>query len=68
MESRVKYLEETVSILTVSFFTLQGQLLDMIEEMNDMKEESEDESEDETIVTDESVVEEPFTEKKCFCG
>ena len=63
LKDRIKLLEETVATLTISFFILQGQLLDMREEMNYTKEDDTDESDDDNTVTDESHVEESSHEK-----
>ena len=47
METRITYLEETVATLTVSFYTLQGQLFDLKHEVEDNKEVNDNNAADE---------------------
>ena len=63
LEERVKYLEEMVATLVVSFFTLQSQLLDMWDEVYENKEESDNESKDESTMIDASMSHESLTEE-----
>lgn len=50
-----------MATLTISLFTPQGQLLDMRDEVNDIKEESDNESADESTITDQSMSHESLT-------